>query len=810
MYQFAEIVFPTPVRTTFTYSIPNEFRFEISIGKRVWIPFRNKMTIGVVVGLHNEVPDFKTLPVQKIMDSEVLITEKELEIYQWMSRFYYCSLGEVIQAALPSGLNFISKEEIRIGSNSDANLSQKEEGLLGNLKQLLPASKKELDAQFNDYINEELMKSLLKKGAIEVWEIPDEKLKEKVVKAWNWATSKQDFEDSINIICKENKKLYRWVEAGLKLTKLELPLSQRFLESEFKIKAAELSRMQDAGLIKAEQLPESMFLDVVDADVVPPKQLNNDQKVAYEQIERSIGNNEFKTFLLNGITGSGKTEVYIHALEEVLALGKNGIILVPEIALTPQFLSRFQEVFGDQLAVYHSRLNERERKEAWLALKNNEKKAIIGTRSAIFTPVENLGLIILDEEHDQSYKQEDPAPRYHAREVAVMRAIQSKAVVILGSATPSMQALHMINEGKMTQLKLTKRHSTAELPEVRIIDLKQYRSAMRGPLSVALFQAVEEALSKKEQVILLQNRRGYSSYLQCMNCGNIPQSPNASVSLTYHKYKNILLCHYSGYSRKADTQCEVCGSSDMQAKGMGTQQVEEEIQQLFPEARILRMDRDTTSRKNSHAEIIQSFERGEADILLGTQLVTKGLDFPNVTVVGVIDADTELAFPSFQSIERSYQVLSQVAGRAGRSEKKGRVLIQTHQSEEAPFPDVVGHNFESFSKKELQFRSVLNYPPYSRLIGVTFKGKNEALVSKSAHLFTSLLRKVLNEEQVLGPSPSSIQQIKGTFYWECSIKLPLDKGDKYIEHLFDTVFEHYNGINPPKSVRINVNVGKIS
>ncbi len=809
LYHYAEIALPTPLRTTFTYSIPAELKAEITAGKRVWIPFRNRMTIGVVVDLHNEKPEFKTLEINKALDSESLISSRDLKLFKWISRFYYCSLGEVIQAALPSGLNFISKEEVRL-SKKEVKLTDKESVFISTIQDEFPLLKKDFDKRFNDPYKTSVIKSLFKKGVFQVWEVPVEKVQEKKVKAWLWAESKDQFEKELNDLFQKQKKVFKWMDAGQKLLDMELPQSQINLKEMTGIKAAELKKLESTGLIISKDLPESMFNEDVIDEVKAASHLNEDQQRAFNHIKSSIDTNAFQTYLLKGITGSGKTEVYIHALQEVLDQGRNGIVLVPEIALTPQFLSRFRKVFGDQLAVYHSRLNERERKEAWEQINENEKKVVIGTRSAIFMPVKEPGIIILDEEHDQSYKQEDPAPRYHAREIAMMKAIEHNSVVVLGSATPSMQALHMVHENKATLLELKKRHADAKLPEVEILDMTQYRGAMRGPLAVPLFFAIEKALSKKEQIILLQNRRGFSSYLQCLSCGHIPQSPETSVSLTYHKYRNMLLCHYSGYSRKADTLCEVCGSDELTAKGIGTQQVEEELTTLFPEARIIRMDRDTTSAKNSHSKIIQSFENGEADILLGTQLVTKGLDFPNVTVVGVIDADTELAFPSFQSTERSFQVLSQVSGRAGRAEKNGKVFIQTFQADQSPFTDVAHHNFDSFSEKEMEFRSVLNYPPFSRLVGITFKGKNEALVSRSAHIFTDILRNALSEEQILGPSPSSIQQIKGTYYWECSIKLPLEKGDRYIEHLFDKVFEHYNSNKPPASVRVNVNVGKVS
>ncbi len=484
---------------------------------------------------------------------------------------------------------------------------------------------------------------------------------------------------------------------------------------------------------------------------------------------------------------------------------------MPEISLTPQTIKRFYLIFGDEIAVLHSRLSSRERYEAWHKLKNGEKKIAIGARSAVFAPVQNLGLIIVDEEHDSSYKQFNPAPRYHARETAVMRAYQKNAVVVMGSATPSMIALYGAARQKYTQLRLPARHADIPLPQVKVIDLRQYRSAMRGPLAVPLYEAVEQALDRDEQIILLYNRRGFASYLQCESCGHIAECPHCSVSLTYHKRKKQLRCHYCGYSKRAKSYCMECKENEMKPQGSGTQQVEEEIKTLFPDAGILRMDRDTTSGKNAHAEILNTFDRGEADILLGTQLVAKGLDFPNVTVVGVINADTELAFPSYRSGERMYQLLSQVAGRSGRADKEGVVFFQTWQPDHPAVESAKEHNHQQFARQELAMRKPLEYPPYSRMITFTFKSRDAQKVATIAHLFTKCLQKTANETIVTGPAPAAITKMSGRFIWECNAKIETDKGARHIEMVITRAFKLYKQ-NKPKGagkVRINVNVDAI-
>ena len=536
--------------------------------------------------------------------------------------------------------------------------------------------------------------------------------------------------------------------------------------------------------------------------------MNEEQEVVFAPISQALVDGIYKSFLLYGITGSGKTEVYIHALKLALEQGKGGLILVPEIALTPQTVRRFYEIFGDQIAVLHSRLNERERYEAWMALRDGTKKIAIGARSAVFAPVQDLGIIIIDEEHDQSYKQEDPSPRYHAREVAIVRASRLSIPIVFGSATPSMITLYAVTRGKHEMLKLTGRHLNAVLPEVKVLDLRQYRNAMRGPLAVPLAMAIDDALKANEQVILLLNRRGFASYQQCEDCGHVAECPNCSVSLTFHRTHHTLRCHYCGYSRRAQVKCDHCDSENLDNKGTGTQRIEEEIQIEFPTARIIRMDRDTTSGKDAHNRILGAFGRGEADILVGTQLVAKGLDFPNVTVVGVVNADTELAFPSYRSSERMFQLLTQVAGRAGRAEKKGMVYLQTRLPEHPALIHASKHDFEAFAKFEIHSRKELSYPPYSRLIQFQFKSKDAQKVAEVAQSFTELLTRIFSGAPVLGPAPAVIQRLYNDFRWESFVKLDASMGTKKMEYLLEALFDAYDKRKPigSSNVRINVNV----
>jgi primosomal protein N' (replication factor Y) len=803
---FADIAFPLAIRRVFTYSIPEEFFSDNLIGKRVWVPYRNNYAIGLIVRVHDEEPDFETKPVRKVLDEQPVLSSELLTLTDWIHKFYFCSWGEVIQAALPSGLNFVSKTYVKVSELPGSKLSPEEQNVFALIEEQAPVTQKEIQQQLRGTGLNKVFKQLLKNSTLEVWEEPDVKVSTAKENWLDWFSD--DAKASAREYISDKKTLNKWEEALQSLLDQQLPEKELRLKNELGLTSYQLRKLKEDEWVQSIEKDKDVTEYDLTYDPEAIKQLNADQKVAFEQIFDRIDAMKYGNYLLHGITGSGKTEVYIHALKQVIGQGRTGIVLVPEIALTPQTVARFHMIFGDKVAVLHSRLSASERLYAWQQIEQGKKSIVIGPRSAVFAPVQNLGLIILDEEHDASYKQIDPAPRYHAREVAIVRANHAKAVVIMGSATPSMQALQMVEQKKALYLSLKKRHAEATLPKVEIIDLTQYKGAMRGSMSVALYKAVEESLKNNEQVILLYNRRGFANYMQCATCGHIPQSPECSVSLTYHKFKNALMCHYSGYSRKADTNCEKCGSTELLIQGSGTQKIEEEIKELFPEAGILRFDRDSTSKKGAHKKILTQFADQKADILVGTQLVAKGLDFPNVTTVGVIDADTEQAFPAFNSSERLFQLLSQVAGRSGRGTKAGRVFIQTRQPQVSAIQFAKTHDFDSFAKEEIQFRSELNYPPFSRLITFIFKAKEEHLVIQQAHFMRGLIEKMLPNTEILGPGASVIGWMNQHFLWELSIKLDTDKGGNYIEAVLSRIMEVYDNASSVSrsKVRLNINV----
>jgi len=740
--RYTEVAFPTAVRKLFTYEIPSSLRVEA--GMRVLAPLRSGEAIGMVVKVHSIKPRFRTKPIRKVLDTEPLLDQTLLRLTEWIHRFYYCSWGEVLQAALPAG------QDLQTGRN-------------------------------------------VSRPATLHW-------------FWQDGTNSDDVKRVV-----ESEGAFKWVSALKRLLELDLPIEQRELISVYGISRHALLRIEQEGLIRSEErVPE---VEEISPGLYEPEQissLSGEQQGVFDQIEPSLSERVYRSFLLYGVTGSGKTEIYIHALQRVLEKGRGGMVLVPEIALTPQTVKRFYRIFGDQVAVLHSRLSDADRLEAWKNLRSGQKRIVIGPRSAVFAPLQNPGLIVVDEEHDVSYKQFDPAPRYHARDVAVMRATLDASVVIMGSATPSLGSLQAAKRGKHRLLRLPSR-PVGEMPQVKVLDLKQYRGAMKGPVTASLHAAVTGALERGEQVILLYNRRGYASYLICEACGHIPKGPGSSVSLTWHRKKNLLRCHYTGYSRRTDRYCEECGSEELTAMGSGTQQIEEQLEKLFPDARILRMDRDTTSGRDAHREIYEQFGSGRADILIGTQLVAKGLDFPGVTVVGVLQAETELAFPSWRAGERMFQLLSQVAGRAGRSAAGGVVYIETWKPDHRSIRFAQVHDFNSFAKEELEDRKNLTYPPFSRLVTFHFKGLVEAKTIEVAEAFSEALRMECPDPSVLGPSPSVIERIGGRWHWVTSLKISPSRNELEIEELLNRIFERFEKRKPKGagSVRIAVDVDAV-
>jgi len=559
---------------------------------------------------------------------------------------------------------------------------------------------------------------------------------------------------------------------------------------------ATLQKMAKKGIVDISQLAIDRIPEITYSEENKIEKLTDEQNSVISRILQSSIKNEYKSFLLHGITGSGKTVVYIEILKNVIERGRSAIILIPEIALTPQTVSRFKKVFGEKIAVFHSKMSAGQRYDAWMACYKGQVKIAIGPRSALFAPLENIGLIVIDEEHEQSYKQTESAPLYNARDVSLYWAKIHNAVVVLGSATPSFESYQNSITAKHQLLEIKKRATNALLPEVYLADMTGEKKNEKGSkiFSSLLINKMKECLSRKEQVIIFQNRRGYASFQQCLHCGFIAKCSECEVTLTYHSYDDKLRCHYCGLTIHATKQCFNCGSDDLNNRGIGTQQIQEELTQHFPESKILRMDQDTTRAKNAHDNILTEFRNGKAQILLGTQMISKGLDFPNVTLVGVISADIGLTIPDFRSSEKVFQLLSQVAGRSGRGDKPGEVVIQSYQVSHYAIQFAKNHDYNGFFKEEIKHRQAYNYPPFNRVIQITISSVNlTEAINKARGIAIPIRKHGKYICDVVGPAPAPIAKLKNLYRWQVTLKInrTYDPGGKKTRELVSRVVEQY-------------------
>jgi primosomal protein N' (replication factor Y) len=801
----AEVAIPVALRQTFTYAIPPSLSNRAYVGQRVYVPFGKAMQIGMIVSIRNEdaaesiaaqgVDNISLRYIQGLLDDEAIIDEDLLQLIMWISTYYASSPGMCIQSALPSGMNFQSVTHLQIAKEANPfGLGRQIQHIFDAISKTALAPRTEIEKRFKAT---RLIDKMIKDGLIQEILKPVLSI-EYPTEAWiktNTASEVQLWlEEHAN---DEKKKWVQFVYAFIEQSKTEgIRLTEVQKWENYSLYC--LNRAIESGvLIKEERTALPGLLTAKNIDFrANLSELNPAQEEAFQTIEPFIKSDKkpssYHCFLLKGITGSGKTEVYIHAIAKALLNGQNALILVPEIALTPQTLARFINVFGDVVVSLHSKQSPKERLSSWAAIKKGRYRIVLGPRSAVFAPIPNLGVIVVDEEHDSSYRQHDPEPRYHARDVAIMRANMLKIPVILGSATPNLVSMQRAVEGKFTLLNLAHRYGEAQLPNVQILDMKAYRFAMKGPFTAALYQAIEKRLERKEQVILLLNRRGYGAYIQSAASGEIAECPNCSISLTYHHHDKSARCHYCGYSEAFWRIANRFGQDDTLIQGFGTQAIEETISKLFPSARVLRMDHDTTSKKDGHEQILTAFGNRKADILVGTQMVAKGLDFPNVTLVGVLMADQELGFPFFNAAERSFQMLSQVSGRSGRAEKAGQVLIQSWQPEHPVYAFVKTHNYESFFKHEISQRKALNYPPFSKLMAWRLKGLDSQMTADAATILTEVLQAVWKKagfdgSLVLGPAPALVLKQYNRFCWDVMIKLPEELGTNRISKLIMVV-----------------------
>jgi primosomal protein N' (replication factor Y) (superfamily II helicase) len=787
---FADLLLPVPIPRLFTYRIPFELNEQVQTGQRAIVQFGDrKILTGLVVTVHDKPPkDYEAKYILEILDFAPTVNEHQLKLFEWIANYYMCTAGEVLNAALPAGLKLSSESMVQLNPGFDLeestlNFSEKEVILLKRLQQET-LTYSDISKFLGVKHIHAILKSLARKEAIILFEEVKEKFKPKTEKRIRllpeFATNDALEKLFLNLESKPKQE-----EVILKYLQLVSILkdesSNRLGASKKELLSADISESSVQTLIKNKVLEE---FDVVvprfgfgsESSGIPPA-LSEEQGRALMEIIKGFDNHSVS--LLHGITGSGKTEIYINLIKKALDGGSQVLYLLPEIALTTQIVQRLKKIFGTSMGVYHSKFSDNERVEVWNGVLSGKFKFIIGVRSSIFLPFDNLGLIIVDEEHDASYKQQEPAPRYHARDVAMMIGQFHHAKVLLGSATPSVDSYHHAIQGRYRLVSLTKRFGDAQLPEIVLADMRveRARKTVKGEFSSLLLKQIDQTLEQNDQVIIFQNRRGYSPMISCEDCGWVPKCVNCAVSLTYHQYKHAIVCHYCGYKESLPLECPVCTSKRIQTLGYGTEKLEEELNLHFPSATVQRMDLDTTRSKTGYESIIDQFERGETNILVGTQMVTKGLDFDHVSLVGVFNADRMMHFPDFRSHERAYQLITQVSGRAGRREKRGKVIIQTSSADHPLLNFILTNKYEDFYKKEIKDRYDHGYPPFTRLIEITVKHIDKKICRNAAQQATEALKEKLRDVKILGPGEPMISKIRNQFLMTTLIKIPRGKVD---------------------------------
>lgn len=764
---FAEVIVDVsayPIDRPFDYSVPIDIQPLIESGCRVKVPFGNRSVLGFVtqIKFETEVPKEKQKPIHELLDIEPVFSEEMIMLSKWMKRETMCYEIDALQVMLPAALRAKYEKIVRY-VNEDIPLPNELLSLFqGNeTAEVTANTSKEMLA---------LIKKFIKNNALvletEVKQNTSIKKVRMVYITENDVLLKSVLEE-IPVQAKKQKQLIEW---------MSLHPGEAFQTTHL-LKVANTSNAVLQGVI--ERGVATIKMDEVYRDPFATREIEKstnllltiEQQIALDQVVDAYERNTAHTFLLHGITGSGKTEVYLQAIERALNDDKDAIVLVPEISLTPQMTNRFKARFGSLVAVLHSGLSAGEKYDEWRKIKRGEVKVVVGARSAVFAPFTNLGLIILDEEHEGTYKQDD-SPRYHARDVAIWRSEYHQCPVILGSATPSLESFARAKKGNYTLLTLSNRPKEQPLPEVTIIDMReQLKNGNRSMFSLELAEAIRSRLDKQEQMVLFLNRRGYSSFVLCRDCGTVIECQNCDISMTYHRHQELIKCHYCGEEERVPTTCPQCQSEHIRFFGTGTQKVEEEINKLFPEARVLRMDVDTTRKKGSHETILRQFGEGKADILLGTQMIAKGLDFPNITLVGVLSADTTLHLADFRAAEKTFQLLTQVSGRAGRHDKKGEVVVQTYTPDHYAIQFAQTHDYISFYHQEMMLRKQYAYPPFTYVALIQVTHEDVLMTAEYAHKAASWLKSHLsNESDIIGPTASSISRVQNRYRYQCLIK----------------------------------------
>lgn len=783
--KYVDVILPLPLANTFTYSVPEEWADVVRIGMRVVVPFgKKKMYTAVVYLVHTVTPTvYEAKDIICLLDNAPILRHPQMKFWEWVSSYYQAFLGDVYQAAVPAGLKLESETRVCINPDyvAETLLSEKEQKVLDALSDGKPTSVTELNkvTEMRDVMP--TLKQLLEKGAVEISEELTDKFRAKTetfVKLTAGASQEENLRNIFDELSRAKKQL-EVLMMYIDLSKCLIPSKQREVTRKDLLEktgasAAVLTGLIERGVFEM-YLKEIGRLDVSEIQTAEVYPLNEFQQTALKEVEKQFI--EKQVILLHGVTSSGKTELYIHLIHKILDEGKQVLYLVPEIALTTQLTTRLKRVFGKRLGVYHSKFSDAERVEIWNNVLNDKTyDVIIGVRSSIFLPFRQLGLIIVDEEHESSYKQYDPAPRYHARNAAIVLASMHGAKTLLGTATPAIETYFNAQNGKYGLVELNERHQEMALPEIVVVDTKEaYRKKqMESHFSDTLLEKIRKALQNHEQVILFQNRRGYAPYIECKACAYVPHCKNCDVSLTVHKAFNTLTCHYCGYTEPIPTVCPACGTAgSLSTKGFGTEKIEDEIKLIFPEARVSRMDLDTTRSKKSYEKIITDFEQHKVDILIGTQMVSKGLDFERVSLVGILNADNMLNFPDFRAHERAYQLMAQVSGRAGRKNKRGTVILQTSSPEHPIIGQVIRNDYQAMYNTQCDERKLFNYPPYFRMIQIVLRHRDPIILNQAANRMATDLRAVFGN-RVLGPNVPAVSRIQNMYIKHFLLKFEVE------------------------------------
>ena len=811
---FVEVILPLSLAKTFTYRVSEtEFHY-IKKGMRVAVPFgKSKIYTALVIETHQNQPTlYDAKEIHQILDQKPIVNELQIAHWQWIASYYMCAIGDVYRGAMPSALLLESETIISQKSTDfvdESTLSDEEYLIYQALQQQSSLKVQDISSILNKKNIFPIIQKLIDKNILVLQEEIQEGYKPKLIR-YIRLRSQYDSNEGLAELLEALKNAGKQKEIVLMYFQLiaseKKPIAVKKLIETANSTAATIKALIDKDIFEEYYIQEDRvnFQGKIKDEIL---QLSQAQEAAFQEIKSSFVAKE--VCLLHGVTSSGKTEIYIKLIEYYLKLDKQVLYLLPEIALTTQLVGRLREYFGNKVAVFHSKYSNNERVEVWKQVLENSAKAqiVIGARSALFLPFLNLGIIIVDEEHEQTFKQQDPSPRYHARDAAIVLAHSHKSKVLLGSATPSLETYNNAKTDKYGLVEILERFGNVSMPDIELVDLKDkyFRKKMSGHFSDTLIEEITIALSLGEQVILFQNRRGFSPVVECMTCGHVPQCQQCDVSLTYHKHKNQLRCHYCGYSMANPTSCHACSSVHLTTKGFGTEQIQQELITLFPAAKIGRMDQDTTRGKFGFEKIIDSFKNREVDILVGTQMLAKGLDFDNVSLVGIMNADNMLYHPDFRAFERSFQMMTQVSGRSGRSEKRGKVIIQTYNPNHNTIQQVTNNDYVGMYKEQLYERQIYKYPPYFRLVKLTLKHRDFDKLKEGSMWLYQVFQQNLNLP-VLGPEEPPISRIRNEYIRTILIKIPQNHPLQPTKKTIQKILDSFESVSQFRAIKVAVNV----